>query len=451
MANYSNISGVSGLTFSIGLAANMITMTSNGTNLSLDHVLDMATHKIIGVVNPSNPQDAMTLNYANSNYINLSQKGSANGVSTLDANGKIPVAQLPNSVMEYKGAWDATTNFPVLSDAGTATKALKKIQDLTYTAKTAGLAGNQITIAYTATGTKGSEVVTQVGNAISVDIESGVSTASDIKTAVDNFAGIKVDVALVGAGTELETAPVSATNLAGGQDIANNGDVYRVSVEGTQNLGSGNITFYVGDFAIYNGSKWERSPMADGVQSVFGRTGVVEAEAGDYTAADITNVAAGTIEATDVQAAINELDGDVGLKADKVVSATSGHLAGLDSNGNLTDSGIAATSLTGNIQTIAIPIAVLNTVSTYALPNSSIVKNVTLVVESVYNAGTISAAVGAVSILASTDSNILVADQYSNVSIVKIATGAVVTVTVAGSPAFGSAVLYVDIITSTIA
>jgi len=38
----------------------------------------------------------------------------ANGVPRLDSNGKILVSQLPNSVMEYKGTWNAATNTPTL-------------------------------------------------------------------------------------------------------------------------------------------------------------------------------------------------------------------------------------------------------------------------------------------------------------------------------------------------
>lgn len=44
------------------------------------------------------------------------------------------------------------------------------------------------------------------------------------------------------------------------------------------------------------------------VTSVFSRTGTVTAQNGDYTASNITNVPAGNIAATDVQAALNELD-----------------------------------------------------------------------------------------------------------------------------------------------
>jgi hypothetical protein len=42
----------------------------------------------------------------------------ANGVPKLDSGGKILVSQLPNSVMEYKGTWNAATNTPTLTNGG---------------------------------------------------------------------------------------------------------------------------------------------------------------------------------------------------------------------------------------------------------------------------------------------------------------------------------------------
>lgn len=48
--------------------------------------------------------------------IDLTEKAAALGVATLDAGGKVPVAQLPNSVMEYLGTWVASTNTPTLAD-----------------------------------------------------------------------------------------------------------------------------------------------------------------------------------------------------------------------------------------------------------------------------------------------------------------------------------------------
>ncbi len=104
----------------------------------------------------------------------VDQKGQPNGIASLDGGGKIPVAQLPNSVMEYKGAWVPATNTPTLADG-----------------------------------------------------------------------------------------------------IGNNGDVYRASADGSANTGHGSINYFTGDFIIYSGTIWERSPMADGVMSVNGYTGAV--------------------------------------------------------------------------------------------------------------------------------------------------------------------------------
>ncbi|HEY9659541.1 MAG TPA: hypothetical protein V6C65_13870, partial [Allocoleopsis sp.] len=38
--------------------------------------------------------------------LSYSQRGANDGVASLDSGGKVPVSQLPNSVMEYKGTFD---------------------------------------------------------------------------------------------------------------------------------------------------------------------------------------------------------------------------------------------------------------------------------------------------------------------------------------------------------
>ena len=50
----------------------------------------------------------------------LSHLGTANGIATLDADGRIPYSQLPESAVELKGYWNAETNTPTLAD-GTGT------------------------------------------------------------------------------------------------------------------------------------------------------------------------------------------------------------------------------------------------------------------------------------------------------------------------------------------
>ena len=109
-----------------------------------------------------------------------SEKGASNGYASLDSNGKVPTSQLPSSVFEYKGAWDASTNDPTLADG--------------------------------------------TGNA---------------------------------------------------------GDTYRTSVAGTQDLGSGSITFAVGDLVLYDGSVWQKIDSEDAVESVNGQTGVVVLDTDD--------------------------------------------------------------------------------------------------------------------------------------------------------------------------
>lgn len=143
--------------------------------------------------------------------IDTSEKGANNGVATLDSGGKVPVTQLPSSIMQYQGTWNASTNTPTLADGS--------------------------------------------GDA---------------------------------------------------------GDVYIVSVAGTQNLGSGNITFGVGDWVIYNGTVWQKSDNTDAVSSVFGREGAVTAQTSDYDAEqidfDTTEFdAVGVSTDPDVQSALDTL------------------------------------------------------------------------------------------------------------------------------------------------
>jgi hypothetical protein len=58
------------------------------------------------------------------------------------------------------------------------------------------------------------------------------------------------------------------------------------------------------------------------VDSFNGRTGVVVSQAGDYSGALISNTPAGTISSTNVQSAINELDGDVQSNTSAISSLT---------------------------------------------------------------------------------------------------------------------------------
>lgn len=98
-------------------------------------------------------------------------------------------------------------------------------QGITMTAATAGLAGNSITLAFTGGGTAGSEVVSVVGNAISVQIETGVSTITQVVAALQASAPSQAKALATGSGaTPVVTA--SALNLSGGLDVAIANSVY---------------------------------------------------------------------------------------------------------------------------------------------------------------------------------------------------------------------------------
>ncbi len=81
----------------------------------------------------------------------------------------------------------------------------------------------------------------------------------------------------------------------------NVGDTYRVSVAGTQTFGGVTSYYYIGDFIIYNGTVWQRSPAADGVVSVNGLTGAVVLDAQNVTfaSATLSNLSASQIVRSD--------------------------------------------------------------------------------------------------------------------------------------------------------
>jgi hypothetical protein len=87
-------------------------------------------------------------------------------------------------------------------------------------------------------------------------------------------------------------ASTNTPTLANGTGSA--GDVYRVSVGGSRNLGSGSITFDVADYAIYNGTVWEKSDTTDAVASVNGYTGVVALAKSDVGLGNVDNTSDAT-------------------------------------------------------------------------------------------------------------------------------------------------------------
>lgn len=124
---------------------------------------------------------------------------------------------------------------------------------------------------------------------------------------VRTFSGLVVRVARGAMGTQATGHPSGATVYVGPTTA------YGLSQpSGTFAMPQGGYLplVVVTDGTIWNdvSGSWGQVGGDTGiVDAVFGRTGLVVATAGDYTASQITNVPAGTVAATEVQAAIDEL------------------------------------------------------------------------------------------------------------------------------------------------
>lgn len=206
--------------------------------------------------------------------IDLTEKGANNGVATLDAGGKIPVAQLPSTVMEYQGAWNATTNTPALAD--------------------------------------------------------GTGSA---------------------------------------------GDVYLVSVAGTQNLGSGAITFAAGDWAVYNGTTWEKTINSNAVVSVNGQQGVVSLDTDDISegATNLYYLDSRARAALSVSAPLGYNSGTGAFTITQAGAAQDGYLSSVDWNtfNNKQAAGNYITALTGDVSATG-PGSVAATIGANVVSNSKL-------------------------------------------------------------------------------
>jgi len=106
---------------------------------------------------------------------------------------------------------------PTAKTFDSAASASLVVGDLTFSAVSPGSEGNSITLALIVGGTAGAEVVSVVGNAISVSIESTVSTATQVKAAYDASAAsvALATVAISGTAGNAQSAATVAP-LAGG-------------------------------------------------------------------------------------------------------------------------------------------------------------------------------------------------------------------------------------------
>jgi hypothetical protein len=112
--------------------------TANGLSLSLQVLsLGLSSTSTTGALS-STDWNTFNNKQAAGSYVLTSEVGSANGVASLDGAGKVPISQLPSSILEYEGAWNPSTNTPTLSD-GTGTNGNVYYVNTAYALPVAGL------------------------------------------------------------------------------------------------------------------------------------------------------------------------------------------------------------------------------------------------------------------------------------------------------------------------
>ena len=114
-------------------------------------------------------------------------------------------------------------------------------------------------------------------------IDDAVSTGTTL------YSSAKIDSLVAGA-LNYKGAWNAATNapsLSDGTGVQN--DYYKVSVAGSQDLGSGSITFAEGDDVIHNGTIWEKFGSVVAIDSVNGQVGTVVLDTDDI-AEGVTNL-----------------------------------------------------------------------------------------------------------------------------------------------------------------
>lgn len=104
-----NAQGINATEYKGQLEHKVSFVDKNGTTTDFDNNSDVTVDSIESAKNDINGEQI------DLTYIKNSEKGIANGVATLDTNGKIPTSQLPMEALVYCGEWDASTGvFPTV-------------------------------------------------------------------------------------------------------------------------------------------------------------------------------------------------------------------------------------------------------------------------------------------------------------------------------------------------
>lgn len=268
--------------------------------------------------------------------------------ASLDPDGKIPLAQLPSSLLgsvKYKASWDAATNSPAIPAAATGNAGWYYVVGTAGTTSVDGISswavGDWIisngtawqkidnTDSITSWNGRSGSVVPQAGDYDTTLVAEGsnkyytaarvlsellngfsannapITSSDSILSALGKAQGqINNRASLDGSGkvptSQLPASVLGALSYQGQWDAAsslgsataaNKGYYYVVSANGTYNLG-GISEWKVGDWAISSGTSWQKIDNTDAISSWNGRIGTVVPQAGDYNTSQVTENAA---------------------------------------------------------------------------------------------------------------------------------------------------------------
>lgn len=244
--------------------------------------------------------------------IPLAQKAANNGVATLDGGGKIPVTQLPSSVMTYEGTWNAATNTPTLTN-GTGDAGMVYLVSVAGTVNfgagpIAFLVGDWAVYSGTIW-----QKSSNSNSVVSVNGQTGV-----VVIGTDEVAEGVVN--LYFTPTRARTAAVVNSTAGAQTDQAPSVDSIKTYVN-TQIAAQTNIAATrIADGSVDNTEFQYLNGVTSPIQTQLtsNATAISDHIADTVDAHDasaISNIPSGNLAATDVQGALNELQTDVDTRA----------------------------------------------------------------------------------------------------------------------------------------
>lgn len=254
--------------------------------------------------------------------------GTANRVVATDGTGALVVTAISDTVLGYMSGVTSNIQTQLNAKLDWAVSGVATIHPsrLNLTAPNAGKAvitdgSGFVSVSATTSTELGylsgvtSSVQTQLNAKISAETDPGVSAFAKAALPTCNAGevlkanGTSLSCVTDAAGDKTTTQDVSKVRIYGA-NTTNYIELTAATLTGNRTLTFPDSNGTNGYVLSTNGSgvlSWIGIPSAP-VTTVFGRSGVVAATAGDYTAAQITNTPAGDIAAVTAQAAITELD-----------------------------------------------------------------------------------------------------------------------------------------------